>query len=101
MTIRNHVNSYFLLEWELGSCSGPKSRDNDGFDYYKSNRIFVDRCCLPPGHHVLICHNRIGPFGWGGSSLEILGQRYCDDFVGFRVMRKISLFGNNNFPFMY
>ena len=100
MSIRNHDSSYFSLDWELGSCYGPKSRNYYGREYYRSdlytNLTFIDRCCLPSGSHVLICHNRMGPFGWGESSLEILGHRYCDDFVGFKALRKLELTGKTN-----
>ena len=48
-----------------------------------------ERCCITPGYHILTCHNEKGPFGWGKSSIEIQGQRYCDDFVGFEAMRKV------------
>ena len=99
MMIQNHDSSHFSLDWELGSCYGPKSRDHSGYEYYNNDKIsnptFIDRCCLPSGRHVLICHNRMGPFGWGESSIEILGHRYCDDFVGFKTLRKLELSGNN------
>ena len=71
--------------WELGSCSGTAS--------YVFNYTYVkyERCCLIPGNHTLSCHNDKGPFGWGNSFIEIQGKRYCDDFVGFQAMRKVSI----------
>ena len=71
--------------WELGSCEGSLSYEMN-FTYVK-----YERCCLIPGYHTLTCHNEKGPFGWGNSSLEINGQRYCNDFVGFKAMRRVLI----------
>ena len=54
----------------------------------------MHRCCLSPGIYNLICKNEKHPFGWGNASVEILGQRYCDDFVGYQVMRKLDIKGS-------
>ena len=95
MSIRNHDSSHFSLDWELGSCYGPKSLEKGTIMDYGYESYF-DRCCLPSGRHVLICHNRLGPFGWGESSIEILGHRYCNDFVGYKALRKLELSGKYN-----
>ena len=80
----------FSRKWELGSCFGLQE-----YDYLKT--MFVERCCLPSGDHTLICHNKKDSKGWGDSSIEIQGQRYCDDFIGWKAMRKISVVGKNIF----
>ena len=79
---------HFSWEWKLESCYGPKH----GFDY-SPNEIHYDRCCLPPGQYTLTCINRQSKYGWGNAFLEIDGKRYCDDFVGFKAMRKVSVLG--------
>ena len=73
--------------WELGSCGGSKNYDGN-FTYIKH-----ERCCLKPGEHILTCHNEKGPYGWGRSSIEVQGQRYCDDFIGFKAQRSILIHG--------
>ena len=79
---------HFSRQWKLDSCYGPKP----GLDYVR-NEINYDRCCLPPGRYTLICINQKSAYGWGNAFLEIDGKRYCDDFVGFKAMRTISVLG--------
>lgn len=79
----------FSLNWKLDdSCYGPKDSV-----VYEANSMYLDRCCLIPGIYTLTCRNDVEPFGWAGSFIEILGQRYCDDFVGFKGLRKIIVSG--------
>ena len=75
----------FSLKWKLDSCDGPRNSVK-----YRYNNTYWDRCCLNPGIYTLICKNDIGSFGWGNSFIEILGQRYCDDFAGYKAMRRSS-----------
>ena len=79
---------HFFREWKLESCYGPKLGWN-----YSPNEIHYERCCLPPGQYTLSCLNRQSKYGWGNASLEIDGKRYCDDFVGFKAMRTVSVLG--------
>ena len=74
--------------WDLGVCKGSNN--------YVSNSTYVkhERCCLKPGQHILTCHNEKGPYGWGRSSIQVQGQQYCDDFVGFKAQRSILIHGN-------
>ena len=71
--------------WELGSCSGSNN--------YESNFTYVkhERCCLIESQHTLTCYNEKGSYGWGRSSIEIQGKKYCDDFVGFKVRHLIRI----------
>ena len=71
--------------WELGSCSGSNNYERN-FTYVKH-----ERCCLIEGQHTLTCYNEKGPFGWGRSSIEIQGNKYCDDFIGFKIRRSIVI----------
>ena len=77
---------------KMGSCRGP-SKEFTRNANYTSNTTYVERCCLTPGMHILTCLNEKGPYGWGNGSIEILGQRYCDDFIGFKAMRRVPIFG--------
>ena len=94
MTLRpknEHSDRYmFSYQWKMGSCYGPK--DTYGTD---TNIIYVERCCLAPGQYLLNCANDKGPYGWGKSYLEIQGQRYCDDFVGYKATRTVFITGKN------
>ena len=84
----NKEGSFFSREWKLGSCYGPKLGRN-----YSSNEVHYDRCCLSPGNYTLICQNTKSNHGWGNARLEIEGERYCDDFVGFRALRNVFIKG--------
>ena len=81
-------NSYFSREWKLGSCYGPKLGMK-----YSSKEAHYDRCCLTSGVYTLICQNTKSNYGWGNARLEIEGVRYCDDFIGFKAMRHVSVKG--------
>ena len=83
---------YFDRKWTLGSCYGPKFGRN-----YKPNETWIDRCCLPEGQHTLACMNTKSIYGWGNVTFQIDGKRYCDDFVGFKALRKISIKGTNRY----
>ena len=92
MNISKNENDteHFEREWTLGSCFGPKM----GLKYL-SNEVWYDRCCLPEGQYTLTCSNTKSKYGWGNAAFEINGKRYCDDFVGFKAMRTISIEGRS------
>ena len=81
---------HFDREWTLGSCYGPKLELK-----YSSNEIWYDRCCLPEGQYTLTCRNTKSKYGWGNAKFIVDGKRYCDDFVGFKAMRTISIKGRS------
>ena len=81
-------NNDFSLKWKIGSCYGPKN-----IVEYHANSTYFGRCCLRPGLYTLVCKNDIAPYGWGNSFIEILGHRYCDDFVGYKGFRRIVVNG--------
>ena len=102
MTIKVHVGngnneSLFSREWKMGSCYGHRKFDDPiaGEDSirYHGNNTYLDRCCLKPGVYTLVCTNKVSPFGWGNSYIQILGQRYCDDFVGYKGLRRVEVSG--------
>ena len=100
MNIKLHIydqnnQTYFLPKWKLGSCYGPQKFFSFNNFKFETNMTYMERCCLTPGNYTLICENEIGPFGWVNSFIEILGQRYCDDFVGFKGLRRIVVPGKN------
>ena len=81
--------NYFSRHWQFGSCFGPKH------DWHIAPmQTYHDRCCLSPGEYSLTCLNTKREYGWGNAYLEIDGNRYCDDFVGFKAIRKVSIKGN-------
>ena len=87
----NNRFSHKSHKWGLGTCSSPNfgefALENDKVD------VYVDQCCLTPGRFVLTCQNDKGPFGWGNSSVEIQGQKYCNDFIGSKARRIIMITG--------
>ena len=94
----NEYNALFSPEWRMGSCYGPKQHlfhiNNNLIPKYDSNEVHYDKCCLPPGTYTLICKNTKSKYGWGDSKFEINGKRYCDDFFGFKALRKVLIEGN-------
>ena len=90
MNIGHNENDthYFSRQWTLESCYGPKPKFN-----YTTPGIHFDRCCLPPGQYTLTCINEQSTYGWGNVKFEIDGKRYCDDFIGFKAMRTVSVQG--------
>ena len=75
------------LKWTFGTCTNSSSYD----DYNK----YFERCCLPPGQHILTCENTEKPDGWKNAYIEINGRRFCDDFMSYTLMEKVA--GNGNY----
>ena len=76
------------LHWTLGTCSA-------SLQYTNFKTMKEKDCCLAPGNHTLTCYNTKQPHGWKKGFIIINGERYCDDFMGYKAMRKIMIKGNN------
>ena len=79
---------HFSRQWTMGSCYGPKS----ALERYP-NEIVYEKCCLPSGNYILTCTNEKSKYGWGNAYIGIGGKRYCDDFIGFKARRMVSVQG--------
>ena len=97
---KHEHDDQFMRFWEIEHCHGPTEtyeyRDKDGFielktEQYQAEHLYIHRCCLAPGIYNLICRNTKNLYGWGNASIEILGQRFCDDFVGNKVVRNVAI----------
>ena len=86
-------------KWELDSCQGEhffnQTIKQPNTTSIPLKKIFIERCCLTPGPHVLICLNEKNTLGWGNGVREIQNQRYCDDFIGIRAMREVLIKGSS------
>ena len=71
------------IQWKLGPCF-------NNFKY-KDYAHYIHRCCLELGQHTLTCNNPKVPEGWKNGYIEIKGLQYCDDFMGYKAMRNISI----------
>merc|ERR1712038_1407610 len=60
--------------WSLGPCKG-----GSNYSPLSRSRNLIEKCCLPPGEHVLTCNDAFGD-GWPGGYLDIQGQKYCNNF---------------------
>ena len=70
--------------WSLGHCYGGG---------YGSNMEYNEQCCLPSVEYTLTCRDNYGD-GWHGGFIEILSQRYCEDFVtGAEANHTINISG--------
>ena len=78
----------FDSEWQLGTCG------NVGTTLGNYGRS-IQRCCLRPGQYVLTCSNKMNPYGWGEGYIEIQGHRYCNDFMSYRIMQKVTVRSKN------
>ena len=79
---------YMEINWSIGNCS-------KAGNYFLDRNIrttFVERCCLKPGFHTLICSSK-NPWGWNGAVLEFQGHQHCNDFIGYHAMRRIHVPG--------
>ena len=78
--------------WNIGTCSKSIS-GRRGYEMFSPYDFAIQRCCLAPKTYDLTCHdsNYLAPDGWNGGSLEILGHKYCDDFVDGIVRRKVEV----------
>ena len=80
------------LKWTLGTCSA-------SLQYTNFKTMKEKDCCLAPGNHTLTCYNRREPHGWKNGFILVNGERYCDDFIGYKAMRKIVIKDSNNDKF--
>ena len=60
---------------------------------YTDYMLYIHRCCIDPGQYTLTCINTKHPHGWKNGYIEIEGYRYCDDFMSYKAMRRISITG--------
>ena len=79
------------IRWKLGACSSLNSIAIG--NTYQYPAIFIERCCLEPGRHTLICYNDPPARGWKNAYMMIDGHRYCDNFVTYKSFQKISVKG--------
>ena len=85
------------LKTNDGNFDGFRFRFNTDSCYPET---YSRRCCLPPGDYVLTCKHH-PKYYWWGEFLEFQGNRYCDDFLGYRAMRRVTIFGIDNSYFEY
>ena len=79
---------YSDIEWRLGICEQVVSE-------YIPYKKYIQRCCLKPQQHILTCINKKVPRGWGDGYIEIQGHRYCDDFMAYKLMQKVTIRSKN------
>lgn len=82
------------LDWTLGTCART-------IEYTNNNEFKEEKCCLSSGNHTLTCYNTRQPHGWKKGFLTINGERYCDDFMGYKAMRRISIEGEYSMSLLH
>ena len=75
-----------LLDWKLDPCFKKEEYSDDSV-YYEEG------CCIKPGNYTLTCYNTKKPYGWKKGKITINGHDYCDDFMGYKAMRRITIKG--------
>ena len=81
-TVQHGENS----EWHLGPC-------NSIGIVYEDHKEHIQSCCLEPGYQTLTCINLRKPYGWDDGYIEIQGHRYCNDFMSYKIMQRITIKG--------
>ena len=83
--------SCYSDSWNIGTCSKSICGRQD-LEMFSPYDVAVQRCCLAPKTYDLTCQDLdLVPNGWSGGAIEILGHRYCDDFVDRIVRRKVEV----------
>ena len=77
-----------LIAWELGPC---KSKH-----IFESYKVYIQRCCVLSGTHILTCLNREKDEGWKSASLEYQQREYCNDFISFKSMSHVQVKGTTS-----
>ena len=90
--VKISTEQYADLEWQIGACYSNRN-------WYQTFEKYIERCCITPGQHTLTCINKQQPFGWGTGYIEIQGHRYCDDFMSYRLMQKITINSTKKYKF--
>ena len=83
----------YLSQWKERIEWGIDPWCSSSITYNKSN--YIERCCLAHGNYTLACKNKEKPDGWYGGYLEIQGRVYCDDFVGYKGLRELTISEKN------
>ena len=76
------------IHWEFGPCYG-------NFNY-RERTEYTQRCCVKKAKHELTCYNTRFPDGWYEHRIEIQGHQYCDDFIGYKLIRDVQINGNKS-----
>ena len=80
------------LSWRIGHCNSGK------YQHFLGGSLYINtyRCCLTPGKHILTCKAG-GQFHWRQGYVLLQGRKYCQDFIGFTALRRITIFRKQNF----
>ena len=73
-----------MTTWKFGNCSS-------SLEFFKPG-IYIEKCCVSPGNHILTCNNNEGD-DWSRSVLIIKGHHFCNDYVGNTAMIRLNLQG--------
>ena len=71
--------------WSLGHCSQSQKWVGPG--------TYIERCCLFKGVHTLTCKTNRDKNDWSTNVVQILGHRFCEDFVGYEAAMAINITG--------
>ena len=88
--VKTKDKNWDYLHWELGPC---KSSNLDWQSRYEKRTEYTQRCCLSEGKHQLTCYNTRYAEGWYENTLEIQGHNYCNDFIGYKLIRDVLIKG--------
>ena len=105
ITIHDRLVRYNVqrsMTWIFGKCRGHgRYYETVGtakrvLRFNELMHTYLERCCNLPGQHLLRCGIETGwekDQGWAENFIEIQGQRYCHDFIGYSAIRPINLIG--------
>ena len=83
-------------KWQLGLCH------NSIAWHVRLGGIYIQKCCLANGDHVLSCMADDGEDWNKGSVIRIGAHQFCDDFAGYPKLTRINIPGMVNiFTYMH
>ena len=81
-----------MANWKLGNCSSSLGFVKPG--------IYIEKCCVSPGDHILTCDNHEGT-DWSRNVLTIKGHQFCNDYVGYTAMIRLNIEGTVKSRYTY
>ena len=76
-------------KWSIGNCSLSQKWQGTG--------TYTEKCCLSDGRHIFTCRTSRNKNDWSSNVVTMMGQRFCNDFVGYEASIEVNVSG----PLMY
>ena len=76
--------------WSLAHCTDTNNWVGPG--------TYTSKCCVVDEVHTLTCSTGFYSLNdWSGSTLSMLGHKFCDDVVGYKAFIPLNITGGNKY----